>query len=228
MEFNFIGDDYGPLFHYQFRIILIGDSTVGKSSLLKYFTEGKIAEISDPTVGVDFYARMIELRPNFRVKLQLWDTAGQEKFRSITKSYYRNSVGVMLVYDISNRASFENIAGWLHEAEVNMGGPNPGKCVFQLIGHKSDNQCERRVDYEEGEYFAKYHKMKFIETSAITGKNIFDAFLMMAQEVYKRVEEGYLRPTEGWEGVKGGLMRSQSICLSERDLSQRDHSSCSC
>lgn len=81
MEFNFIGDDYGPLFHYQYRFILIGDSTVGKSSLLKYFTEGRHAEISDPTVGVDFYARMVELKPGFRVKLQLWDTAGQEKFR---------------------------------------------------------------------------------------------------------------------------------------------------
>ncbi|VDO40455.1 unnamed protein product [Haemonchus placei] len=207
MEYNFIGDDFGPLFHYQFRVILIGDSSVGKSSLLRYFTEGKIAEISDPTVGVDFYACMIE---------------------SITRSYYRNSVGVMLVYDISNRASFENINGWLHEAEANMGGPNPSKCVFLLIGHKSDNQCERRVDYEEGEYFAKYHKMKFIETSAITGKNVYDAFLMMAQEIYKRVEEGSLRPTDGWEGVKGGLMRSQSICLSETDLTPRDHSSCSC
>lgn len=227
MEFNFIGDDYGPLFHYQFRVILIGDSTVGKSSLLKYFTEGKIAEISDPTVGVDFYARMVELRPNFRVKLQLWDTAGQEKFRSITRSYYRNSVGVMLVYDISNRASFENISSWLHEAESNMGGPNPGKCVFQLVGHKSDDHSERRVDYEEGEYFAKYHRMKFIETSAITGKNVFDAFLMMAQEVYKRVEEGFLRPTDGWEGVKGGLMRSQSISLSEKDFVQKDQS-CAC
>lgn len=81
MEINFIGDDFGPLFYYQFRLILIGDSMVGKSSLLKYFTEGKVAEISDPTVGVDFYARMVELRPGYRVKLQLWDTAGQEKFR---------------------------------------------------------------------------------------------------------------------------------------------------
>ena len=81
MEFNTIGDSFGPLFHYQYRFIVIGDSTVGKSSLLKYFTEGKRAEISDPTVGVDFYARMIELKPGFRVKLQLWDTAGQEKFR---------------------------------------------------------------------------------------------------------------------------------------------------
>lgn len=73
--------DYAPMYRYQFRVILIGDSTVGKSSLLKYFTEGKVAEIIDPTVGVDFYARMLELKPGYRVKLQLWDTAGQEKFR---------------------------------------------------------------------------------------------------------------------------------------------------
>ena len=72
---------FGPMYHYQYRLILIGDSTVGKSSLLKYFTEGRRAEICDPTVGVDFYARMIELRPYLRIKLQLWDTAGQEKFR---------------------------------------------------------------------------------------------------------------------------------------------------
>ncbi|KAJ1345540.1 hypothetical protein KIN20_000099 [Parelaphostrongylus tenuis] len=153
MEFNFIGDDYGPLFHYQYRMILIGDSTVGKSSILKYFTDGRTAEVSDPTVGVDFYARMIELRPDYRVKLQLWDTAGQEKFRSITRSYYRNSVGVMLVYDVSNRSSFENISMWYNEAQKSVGGPSPGNCVFMLVGHKSDDQCERQVDYEEGEYF---------------------------------------------------------------------------
>jgi len=73
--------DYYPMYHYQYRIILIGDSTVGKSSLLRYFTEGRSAEISDPTVGVDFYARMVEIKPNYRIKLQLWDTAGQEKFK---------------------------------------------------------------------------------------------------------------------------------------------------
>lgn len=70
-----------PMFHYQFRLILVGDSTVGKSSILKFFTEGKFAEVCDPTVGVDFYARLIEIRPGLRIKLQLWDTAGQEKFR---------------------------------------------------------------------------------------------------------------------------------------------------
>lgn len=230
MEFNFIGDDFGPLFHYQYRLILIGDSTVGKSSLLKYFTEGKTAEISDPTVGVDFYARMVELRPGFRVKLQLWDTAGQEKFRSITRSYYRNSVGVLLVYDVSNRQSFKNIQSWLTEAQANVGGPNPGQCVFQLVGHKADMESERQVQYEEGEYFAKHHRMTYIETSAISGENVYDAFMMLAHEVNARIEKGFLRTVEGWEGVKCGMMRTQSVCLSELNLTQGTGYSgrCSC
>ncbi|VDN40588.1 unnamed protein product [Gongylonema pulchrum] len=164
--------DCPPMYHYQFRVILIGDSTVGKSSLLKYFTEGRCAEICDPTVGVDFYARMMEIRPGYRIKLQLWDTAGQEKFRSITRSYYRNSVGVMIVYDITNRASFEHVTQWLDEALENVGGPCPDRCVFQLVGHKADLDADRQVLYEEGEYFAKYQGIKFVETSAVTGENV--------------------------------------------------------
>merc|ERR1712013_237827 len=82
-----------PIYDYQFRLILIGDSTVGKSSLLRFFSDGKFAEVSDPTVGVDFFSRLVTVKGGARVKLQLWDTAGQERFRSITKSYYRNSVG---------------------------------------------------------------------------------------------------------------------------------------
>ncbi|CAI4224143.1 unnamed protein product [Auanema sp. JU1783] len=228
MEFNFIGDDFGPLFHYQYRFILIGDSTVGKSSLLKYFTEGRPAEITDPTVGVDFYARMVELNPGYRVKLQLWDTAGQEKFKSITRSYYRNSVGIMLVFDITNRASFEHINSWLQEAESNVGGPYPEQCVFQLIGHKSDCGAKRQVDYEEGEYYAKYHRMKYIETSAITGENVLEAFLMMANEVHTKINEGHLRTQEGWEGIRNGTMRSHSICLSDSVPYASAQNGCGC
>ncbi|ULU03871.1 hypothetical protein L5515_013130 [Caenorhabditis briggsae] len=229
MESNFIGDDYGPLFHYQYRLIVIGDSTVGKSSLLRYFTEGKMAEISDPTVGVDFYARMIELRPGYRVKLQLWDTAGQEKFRSITKSYYRNSVGVLAIYDITNRKSFEHVENWVKEAAQNLGGPSPGKCVFQLVGTKCDMEAQRQVNYEEGEYFAKYHKMKFIETSSRSGDNVNEAFHMIAQEIQNRVDSGELRPVDGWEGLKTGIMRSQSVCLSERSFPTGDNQgACGC
>ncbi|CAB3404437.1 unnamed protein product [Caenorhabditis bovis] len=188
-----------------------------------------MSEISDPTVGVDFYARMIELKPGYRVKLQLWDTAGQEKFRSITRSYYRNSVGVLVIYDITNRESFEHAVGWLKEAQDHVGGPNPSKCVFILVGTKSDAAERRQVNYEEGEYFAKYHKMQFIETSAMSGENVYEAFFMVAQEIYKRTQEGDLKPVDGWEGLKSGIMRTQSICLSEQSFPRGSPSSnCSC
>lgn len=167
-----ISTDFGPMYNYQYRIILIGDSTVGKSSILRYFTEGRCLEISDPTVGVDFYSRMIQVKPGLKVKLQLWDTAGQEKFKSITRSYYRNSVGIIVVYDITNRKTFEHVQEWLAEAEANVSGPDPSQCVFLLIGHKADLEKNREVLYEEGEYFAKYHKIKFIETSAVSGDNV--------------------------------------------------------
>lgn len=124
-----------PLFEYQFRLILIGDSTVGKSSLLKYFTDGKFAKISDPTVGVDFFARLVQVKDGTRIKLQLWDTAGQERFRSITKSYYRNSVGALLVYDITNRKSFEHLPAWISEARRHI---QPHEPVFAVVGCKVD------------------------------------------------------------------------------------------
>ena len=107
-----------------------------------------------------------------RDSFRLWDTAGQEKFKSITRSYYRNSAGVIVVYDITNRKTFDHVTEWLAEAEANVSGPDPSQCVFQLIGHKADLDKAREVLYEEGEYFAKYHKIKFIETSAFSGDNV--------------------------------------------------------
>uniref|UniRef100_A0A914HYT1 Ras-related protein Rab-39B n=1 Tax=Globodera rostochiensis TaxID=31243 RepID=A0A914HYT1_GLORO len=217
-----------PMYHYQYRIILIGDSTVGKSSLLRYFTEGKNAEISDPTVGVDFYARMVEIKPNYRIKLQLWDTAGQEKFRSITRSYYRNSVGVIVVYDITNRRTFEHVVDWLAEAEANLGGPDPAQLVFLLVGHKADLEEQREVLYEEGEYFAKHRRIKFIETSALTGENVNEAFLIVSREINARFETGALRICDGWDGIKSGLLRTQSISLLDTQETSSENSQCYC
>lgn len=93
-------------------------------------------------------------------------------YRSITRSYYRNSVGVIVVYDITNRKSFEHVADWLAEAEASIGGPDPSQCVFLLVGHKADLTSKREVLYEEGEYLAKYRKLKFLETSALSGENV--------------------------------------------------------
>lgn len=130
----------------QFRLILIGDSTVGKSSLLRYFSDGKFAEVSDPTVGVDFFARLVNVRGGARVKLQLWDTAGQERFRSITKSYYRNSVGAVLAYDICNMESYKHIPVWLMEAKRHI---EPHQATFLMVGCKKDlARTEREVPKE--------------------------------------------------------------------------------
>ncbi|XP_065545771.1 ras-related protein Rab-39B isoform X2 [Lathamus discolor] len=120
---------------YQFRLIVIGDSTVGKSCLIRRFTEGRFAQISDPTVGVDFFSRLVEIEPGKRIKLQIWDTAGQERFRSITRAYYRNSVGGLLLFDITNRRSFQNVHEWLEETKVHV---QPYQIVFVLPGHKEE------------------------------------------------------------------------------------------
>ncbi|XP_023600615.1 ras-related protein Rab-39A isoform X2 [Myotis lucifugus] len=137
---------------YQFRLIVIGDSTVGKSCLLHRFTQGRFPGLRspacDPTVGVDFFSRLLEIEPGKRIKLQLWDTAGQERFRSITRSYYRNSVGGFLVFDITNRRSFEHVKDWLEEAKMHV---QPFRIVFLLVGHKCDLASIRQVTREEAE-----------------------------------------------------------------------------
>ncbi|XP_069680907.1 ras-related protein rab-39 [Periplaneta americana] len=192
-----------PIFDYQFRLILIGDSTVGKSSLLKYFTDGKFAELSDPTVGVDFFARLIEVKDGTRIKLQLWDTAGQERFRSITKSYYRNSVGALLVYDITNRASFEHIPLWMMEARRHI---EPHRPVFALVGCKLDLE-RREVSREEARAFAEQHGLHHVETSARTGAHVEEAFHAVTQEVYARIQSGEYKVEDGWDGIKTGFQR---------------------
>ncbi|KAG5684146.1 hypothetical protein PVAND_013387 [Polypedilum vanderplanki] len=198
-------------FDYQFRLILIGDSTVGKSSLLKYFTDGRFAEISDPTIGVDFFAHMMEVKDGTRIKLQLWDTAGQERFRSITKSYYRNSVGVLLVYDICNHASFEHIPLWLLEAKRHIEPYHP---VFALVGTKLDlvtNGENREVSVEEAKKFAEQHALIFVETSARTGINVRESFSLVTQEIYNRIKSGEYKIENGWDGIKTGFPRSNSL-----------------
>ncbi|VDO51699.1 unnamed protein product, partial [Brugia timori] len=150
----------------------------------------------------------------------------------------RNSVGVIVVYDITNRSTFDHVAQWLKEAEQNVGGPQPNNCVFQLIGHKADLNDERQVMYEEGEYFAKYNKIKFLETSAVTGENVQvsvivklnsnfqESFKMIAREICDRIENGQLRVVDGWEGIRSGMMRAKSLTLSES--SDSPLSTCAC
>jgi len=215
-----------PTFDYQFRLILIGDSTVGKSSLLKAFAEGKFAEVSDPTVGVDFFARLVQVRDGTRVKLQLWDTAGQERFRSITKSYYRNSVGAVLAYDICNRESYTHIPEWLVEAQRHIA---PHQATLLLVGCKQDlaSQGMREVSVQEAQDFANHHGIPFLETSAKTSLNVEEAFTVISQNIYDKVRNGEYRIEDGWDGIKTGYFQRSNI-LGRPGLveAQAHHSSC--
>lgn len=162
-------------------------------------------------MGVDFFARLIEVKDGTRIKLQLWDTAGQERFRSITKSYYRNSVGALLVYDICNRDSFETIPIWMEEARKHI---EPHRPVFALVGCKLDlvnNGIEREVSKEEAKTFAELNGLFHVETSAKNGMNVEEAFRQVTQEVYNRIQSGEYKIEDGWDGIKTGFHKPNSI-----------------
>ena len=179
-------------YDYLFKLLLIGNSSVGKSSLLFRFVENVWDDNFVPTIGVDFVSekyfnsfqkqKLKTLEVNGKkVKLQIWDTAGQERFKNITASYYRGGNGVLVVYDITDRDSFENLNSWLIEIEK-----NANKNVYKLlIGNKSDLEEKRKVTYQEGKDFATSNGMQFIETSAKTASKVQEAFELLTQEIIK-------------------------------------------
>ncbi|XP_006862434.1 PREDICTED: ras-related protein Rab-39A [Chrysochloris asiatica] len=193
-------------YHCQFRIALLGDAAVGKTSLLRRYVAGAPGSCEPepepdtaPTVGVEFYSRALQLRTGPRVKLQLWDTAGQERFRCITRSFYRNMVGVLLVFDMTNRKSFEHIPDWYQEVMATQG---PDKAVFLLVGHKSDLQSIRCVSAQEAEELATSLGMSFVETSARNNSNVDLAFDTLADAIQQALQQGDIKLEEDWGGVR--------------------------
>jgi small GTP-binding protein len=148
----------GGGYAFLFKYIIIGDTGVGKSCLLLQFTDKRFQPVHDLTIGVEFGARMVNIDQK-QIKLQIWDTAGQESFRSITRSYYRGAAGALLVYDITRRDTFNHLTRWLDEAKQNS---NPNM-VIMLIGNKSDLDHRRAVSYKEGEQFAEQNGLIFLE-----------------------------------------------------------------
>jgi len=171
-------------YDFLFKILLIGDSGVGKSCLLLRFADDTYTENYISTIGVDFKIRTIELDGK-TVKLQIWDTAGQERFRTITSSYYRGAHGIIIVYDVTNKESFGNVEQWLQEIE-RYASENVDKL---LVGNKCDLETKKVVNYEVGERFAKSVEMKFVETSAKESTNVEEAFLAMATQIKSKVED---------------------------------------
>uniref|UniRef100_A0A8B9DA72 RAB42, member RAS oncogene family n=1 Tax=Anser cygnoides TaxID=8845 RepID=A0A8B9DA72_ANSCY len=182
--------------HYQFRVIVLGDAAVGKSSLLRCYAEGPGGAVPCPTVGVDFYSCTVPLPPAGKAKLQLWDTAGQERFRSITRSFYRSAAGVLLVFDLTNRASFERVPEWYREAAGDRAA------AFVLVGHKSDLAAERAVSAEEAGRLAASLGMAFVETSARSNLNVELAFETLAGGILRALGRGALAPPRGCGAVR--------------------------
>ncbi|CAG2119740.1 unnamed protein product, partial [Medioppia subpectinata] len=158
---------------------------VVKSCLLLQFTNKRFQPVHDLTIGVEFGARMITIDGK-QIKLQIWDTAGQEAFRSITRSYYRGAAGALLVYDITRRDTFNHLTTWLEDARQH----SNSNMVIMLIGNKSDLESRREVKKEEGEAFAREHGLIFMETSAKTAANVEEAFINTAKEIYEKIQEG--------------------------------------
>ena len=154
------------------------------------------------------------------MKLQLWDTAGQERFRSITRTYYRNCAGCLIVYDITNRESFEHVRDWLYEAKQST---EEEEIVFLLIGHKVDLDYQREVTTSEGEAFAKAHDMIFLETSAKMSCNIEEAFMCVTKEIHCRLQSGGINQKEGWDGIKTIPFRPGGLYVSNENLQDIDN-----
>jgi len=182
-------------YDYLFKLLLIGDSGVGKSCLLLRFADDTYTESYISTIGVDFKIRTIELDGK-TIKLQIWDTAGQERFRTITSSYYRGAHGIIIVYDVTDMESFNNVKMWLSEIDK-YATDNVNKL---LVGNKCDLVVKKVVDFNTAKDFADSHSIQFLETSAKNSTGVESAFLTMAGEIKRRIASQQT-PT-GSSGVK--------------------------
>jgi Ras-related protein Rab-2A len=164
---------------------------VGKSCILLRFSDDEFVAKTGMTIGVEFGTKTIVIN-DMSIKLQIWDTAGQESFASISRSYYRGTAGALLVYDVTKRQSFNHIKVWMEEAQRNA----PATLVCILIGNKSDLEKKRVVSYKEGEMFAQTHGMMFMETSAKSAHNVDSAFTEASKLIYKKIEDGSIEFNE--------------------------------
>jgi len=167
-------------YDYLFKLVLIGDSGVGKSCLLLRFADDNFTDSYISTIGVDFRFRTIPIEGK-TVKLQIWDTAGQERFRTITSAYYRGADGIIMVYDVTNAESFDHVEEWLSEVDRYASKDT----VKLLVGNKADLTDEKQVPEETAMRFAEKIDINFLETSAKTATNVDTAFLTMARELIK-------------------------------------------
>ena len=192
---------------YIFKFIIVGNSAVGKSCLLLRFDEDRFQPIHDVTVGVTFSIKMVQIEGQ-DVKVQIWDTAGQEIFRSITRSYYRDSACAIIVYDITDQNSFDKVEDWIRDVR-NLAPPD---CLIVLFGNKLDLESQRAVKTETGQEMADKHGLMFFETSAATGQNVSQAFNECVTAVYTKAKTSGVKNNEKKVAVSSAPKKEDGGC----------------
>ena len=162
-----------------YKVLLLGDSTVGKTCFLLKYTDKVFKEVHMTTVGLDYRLKNMTLKNGKTVKLQIWDTAGQDRFRSITKNYYKGAHGIIVIYDITSFATFDNVKNWISQIREEVSS----NVVIYIAGNKSDLEEQRKVQTEEGKNLAEEYGFPFVETSAKDGTNINEAFEDMVERI---------------------------------------------
>jgi small GTP-binding protein len=164
-------------FDHLFKLLIIGESGVGKTCLLIRYTDDSFTQNHINTIGIDFKIKVLDYEGK-HIKLQIWDTAGQERFKTITKTYYKGAQGIILTYDVTDQESFKNISNWIKQIEANA----QNSAIKVLVGNKFDKP-NRVVTKEEGEKLAEEYQMKYFETSAKTGENVSEVFQYVTVEI---------------------------------------------
>ena len=177
-----------------FKILLLGDSEVGKSCFLMRYSENVFVENYITTIGLDYKLKYVKLDSGKTVKVQLWDTAGQDKYRTIAKNYFKGSHGILLLYDITKQSSYDNIREWIHDIKEEVSE----KAIIFLIGNKIDMTDKRKISKEKGEELAEEYKIPFFEASAKTGENVDEVF----KALYKKISEVY----DDMDRIRGGKL----------------------
>ena len=172
-----------PESDFVFKILLLGDSEVGKSCFLMRYSDNVFVENYITTIGLDYKLKTVKLDSGKTIKVQLWDTAGQDKYRTIAKNYYKGSHGILLLYDITKMTSFENIREWIRDIKEEVSE----KAIIFLIGNKIDLTDNRKISKEKGEELAEEYKIPFFEASAKSGENVDEVF----KALYKKISEVY-------------------------------------
>ncbi|KGN56262.1 ras-related protein RABA2a [Cucumis sativus] len=203
-------DDYD----YLFKVVLIGDSGVGKSNLLSRFTRNEFCLESKSTIGVEFATRTLQVEGR-TVKAQIWDTAGQERYRAITSAYYRGALGALLVYDVTKPMTFDNVSRWLKELRDHA----DSNIVIMLIGNKTDLKHLRAVATEDAQSYAEKEGLSFIETSALEATNVEKAFQTILSEIYRIISKKSLNSEE--PAAANNIKEGKTIVVGESEANTK-------